>query len=51
VRVLASDGGQMQTQVDAIWQKRLVLEKMFSTPPCDPSIAINPRQIPIQLPD
>jgi hypothetical protein len=21
----------------AIWQKRLVLEKMFPTPPCDPS--------------
>jgi hypothetical protein len=31
-------GGQVQTQGDAIWQKRLVLEKMFPTPPCDPSI-------------
>jgi hypothetical protein len=28
----------VQTQGDAIWQKRLVLEKMFPTPPCDPSI-------------
>jgi hypothetical protein len=30
--------GQVQTQVNAIWQKRLVLEKMFPTPPRDPSI-------------
>jgi hypothetical protein len=32
-----SDVGQVQTQVDAIWQKHLVLEKMSPTPPCDPS--------------
>ena len=30
--------GQVQTQGDAIWQKRFVLEKMSPTPPCDPSI-------------
>jgi hypothetical protein len=29
---------EVQTQVNAIWQKRLVLENMFPTPPCDPSI-------------
>jgi hypothetical protein len=30
--------GQVQTQPNAIWQKRLVLGEMFPTPPCDPSI-------------
>jgi hypothetical protein len=35
---LLTKKGQVQTQPHAIWQKRLVLEKMFPTSPCDPSI-------------
>jgi hypothetical protein len=37
-KISSGADGQVQTQPYPIWPKRLVLEKMPPTPPCDPSI-------------